>query len=343
MARLLGESAGNYNGIRGANGIIEMDIRMMTGPDIWNKRGARWLAVILIGWGCLWGTSGATQAQEFQDDTFVPAGRFLLRWNLEQGQQLRVEAVQDMTTETFGPLGSSGPVPSQLTIRQDWEVTAKDEKKITILQTFRQIKMSLTVPVGGRIEADTELPPPESVIGQQVHENLKFLVGRQVEMKLSSLGEVVSFKFLPLPEGAAAPKAGAFLTEDSLKNAVGQMVRFPDRTLAPGDTWGTTNSAPQPNGKATVTTEYTFEGPVDGQADIAKVTVAPELKLEVKDDALVVEKQESQGYVLYDLKRRLVRETYLKQLLTISFTGDSPGKRQIDTTVRMTIELVAPE
>jgi hypothetical protein len=276
-------------------------------------------------------------AQDFQDGEYIPQGRYLLRWGLQPGQKFQVEAFQRVVTDTEGPLGSSGPVPASLTILQDWEVIDRNEKTITLLQTFRQLKMEMIYPVVGKIATDTADPAPENTIAKQVHRNLTELVGRSIQIQMDRLGKVSKYQFLEPVAGADAAPNAQFLTADNLKNAVGQMVQFPEYSLAVGDTWATTHPLAQTPGSAEVTTEYRLQSVSSDDPNLLKIQVAPKLQLHGDDQKLEIEEQSSDGFVLYDHAQRMVRETSLTQSLTIRMAGAAPGKRKIETTVRMKI------
>lgn len=268
----------------------------------------------------------------------VPSGRYVLRWGMQKGQKFSVEAVQETVTEVEGPLGKSGKMPSSLTVRQDWEVTESDDTTLILLQTFQSLKMETTIPNAGKISVEVPGPEPESIIAKQIHANLSELIGRQLRLQMDRLGNVKKFEFIELPSTDEMPVANQFLTKESLKNAVGQMVQFPKTTRALGETWGTTTKAPQANGTAEVNTEFSLLEMVPDHPRWIKIGVAPKLTLAIKDDAMTVDEQSSEGHIIYDDELALVRETSLKQNFTFSFKGEGGGKRTIESNMRMKIE-----
>lgn len=268
----------------------------------------------------------------------VTSGRYVLRWGMQQGQKFSVESIQETVTEIEGPLGKSGKMPSALTVQQDWEVSESDESSLTLIQTFRQLKLETTIPGAGNFSVVVPGPEPESLIAKQIHANLNELIGRQIRLQMDRLGQVKKFEFLELPVTDAAPAANQFLTKENLKNAVGQMVQFPKSTRAIGETWGIMIKAPQPNGTAEVNTEFTLMETLPDQPRWIKISVAPKLTLNVKDDVVTVDDQSSEGHIVYDDELALVRETRLKQSFTFTVKGENGGKRTIESTMRMTIE-----
>ncbi|MDP1564434.1 MAG: hypothetical protein Q8M16_23890 [Pirellulaceae bacterium] len=291
--------------------------------------------------GLIAAVPGEISAQDGPVERFgeiVTTGRYVLRWGMQQGQKFSVEAVQEMVTEIEGPLGKSGKMPSALTVQQDWEVTESDESSLTLAQTFRKLKLETTIPGAGNFIVVVPGPEPESLIAKQIHANLSELIGRQLRLQMDRLGQVKKFEFLELPVTAEAPEANQFLTQENLKNAVGQMVQFPKSTRAIGETWGTSTKSPQPNGTAEVKTEFTLLETLPDHPRWIKISVAPKLTLSVKDDAVTVDDQSSEGHIVYDDELALVRETYLKQSLTFTVKGENGGKRTIESTMRMKIE-----
>jgi hypothetical protein len=268
----------------------------------------------------------------------VPAGRYALRWGMQKGQKFLVEAVQETVTEIESPLGKSGKMPASLTVNQEWEVIESDDASLTLVQTFRRLTMETIIPGAGKFNVDTNSPEPESIIAKQMHANLSELVGRQLRLQMDRLGNVKKFEFLELPTGDTPAATNQFLTKENLKNVVGQMVQFPKTTRAIGETWGITTKAPQPNGTAEVNTEFTLVETLADQPRWIKIAVAPKLTLSVKDDAVTVDRQSSEGYLVYDVVLAVVRETYLKQTLTFGFKADGGGQRKIESTMRMKIE-----
>lgn len=268
----------------------------------------------------------------------VPVGRYALRWGMQKGQKFLVEAVQETVTEIESPLGKSGKMPASLTVNQEWEVIESDDTSLTLVQTFRRLTMETIIPGAGKFNVDTNGPEPESIIAKQMHANLSELVGRQLRLQMDRLGNVKKFEFVELPAGDTPAATNQFLTKENLKNVVGQMVQFPKTTRAIGETWGITTKAPQPNGSAEVNTEFTLVETLADQPRWIKINVAPKLTLSVKDDAVTVDRQSSEGYLVYDDVLAVVRETYLKQTLTFGFKADGGGQRTIESTMRMKIE-----
>lgn len=284
---------------------------------------------------------GAVSAQDGPVERFgeiVTSGRYVLRWGMQQGQRFSVEAIQETVTEIEGPLGKSGKMPSALTVQQDWEVSESDDSSLTLIQTFRQLKLETTIPGAGNFSVAVPGPEPESLIAKQIHANLNELIGRQIRLQMDRLGQVKKFEFLELPVTDEAHAANQFLTKENLKNAVGQMVQFPKSTRAIGETWGTSTKAPQPNGTAAVNTEFTLLETLPDQPRWIKIAVAPKLTLSVKDDVVTVDDQSSEGHIVYDDELALVRETHLKQSFTFTIKGENGGKRTIESTMRMKIE-----
>jgi len=279
------------------------------------------------------------RAQEIQDDEFVPEGRYLLRWGWQAGQRFQVQATQEVVIETMGQGIGQGPMPATLQLFQDWEVMDRDDKKITVEQTFRRVRMEMTYPVVGEIVADTDEPAPDGPIAQQVHANIGSLVGKRIRLQMSRLGEVTKYEFVEEPGTDVDSGAVPLLSKDNLQSAIGQMIQFPEYSLAPGDTWGTSVKRAQPGGgSAVVTAEYTFHGPMADDSQRVRITVVPTLELTSRENAIQVESQSSQGEVIYDLQRRHVLETKLTQELVIALPGDPPIKRRIETSVRMTVK-----
>ncbi|MBL8891354.1 MAG: hypothetical protein JNL67_15345 [Planctomycetaceae bacterium] len=304
-----------------------------------------WLAIIgicVLSMAC-WPTNLHGQNDVFERfGEIVTPGRFVLRWGMQKGQKFLVEAVQETVTEIESPLGKSGRMPATLTVHQEWEVLESDEQSLTLLQTFLDLQLETTLVGAGKVSADTKAPEPESPIAKQMHANLSELVGRQLKLHANRLGQVSKFEFVE-PAVTEAPKNQQFLTKENLKNAVGQMVQFPKATRAVGETWGTTIKSPQPNGTAEVSTEYTLLEILPNQPRWLKIGVAPKLTLTIKDEAMVVEEQSSEGHIVYDDELALVRETFLKQAFVFVVKSDEGGKRRIESTMRMKIEPVGAQ
>lgn len=268
------------------------------------------------------------------------AGRYVLRWGMEVGQKYQVQATQQIVSEITGPLGSSGQRPAGLTLGLDWDIQASDDTSITLLQTFRHLKMETTLPGLGQVVVDTQTPAPEAVVAARLHADLSALVGRQMQLQMDRLGTVKKLELLPRESETGTDESSRALGQESLKTIVGQLVQFPKTTRALGETWGATVKTPQPNGTAEINTEYTLVETLPDHPEQIRITAIPKLTLTTKDDAIRLEEQSADGYLIYDDRLALVRETYLKQSLKFRFSGDGGGQQSIQSTMTLKIEPV---
>lgn len=269
------------------------------------------------------------------------AGRYVLRWGMEVGQKYQVQATQQIVSEISGPLGSSGPRPAGLTLELEWDIQASDDTSITLVQTFRTLKMETTLPGLGQVVVDTQAPAPEAVVAARLHADLSALVGRQMQLQMDRLGNVKKLELLPRESDAGTEAANRALGQESLKTIVGQLVQFPKTTRALGETWGATVKTPQPNGTAEINTEYTLVETLPDKPEQIRITAVPKLTLTTKDDAIRLDEQAAEGYLIYDDRLALVRETYLKQSLKFSISGEGAGQQSIQSTMTLKIEPIA--
>lgn len=270
------------------------------------------------------------------------AGRYVLRWGMEVGQRFRVQATQEIVSEIRGPLGSSGKRPTGLTLSLDWEVQESDDTSMTLLQTFRQLKMDTTIPGVGQVVVDTQEPPPTAIVAARLHADLQALVGRQMQLQMDRLGNVKKLTLLPRENDEGTEESNRAIGQESLKTMLGQMVQFPKTTRALGETWGTTVKTPQPGGTAEISTEYTLVETLPEHPEQIRITVIPKLTLTTKDDAIRLEEQSAEGYLVYDDRLALVRETSLKQELKFSFSGEGGGQQTVQSTMTLKIEPIQP-
>lgn len=266
------------------------------------------------------------------------AGRYVLRWGMEVGQRFQVQATQEIVSEISGPLGSSGKRPTGLTLWLDWEVQESDDTSMTLLQTFRHLKMETTIPGVGKVVVDTQEPAPAAAVAARLHAELRALVGRQIQLQMDRLGNVKQLTLLPRQNDDTTEESNRAIGQESLKTILGQMVQFPKTTRALGETWGTTVKTPQPNGTAEISTEYLLVETLPEHPEQIRITVVPKLTLTTKDDAIRLEEQSAEGYLVYDDRLALVRETYLKQELKFSFSGEGGGQQTVQSTMTLKIE-----
>jgi hypothetical protein len=268
----------------------------------------------------------------------VLAGRYVLRWGMEVGQKFKVQATQQIVSEISGPLGTSGKRPAGLMLWLDWEILESDDTSIVLLQTFRQLKMDTALPGVGQVSVDTQEPAPAAVVAARLHADLLALVGRQMQLQMDRLGNVKKMTLLPRVTGESVDESSPGLGQESLKTIVGQMVQFPKTTRAIGETWGTTIKTPRPNGTAEISTEYTLIERLPEHPEQIRITAVPRLTLTTKDNAIRLEEQSAEGYLIYDDRLALVRETSLKQTLKFSFSGDDGGQQSVQSTMTLKID-----
>jgi hypothetical protein len=328
------------------------------------------LMTVLMGLACCWSTPSTRSGQQLarssvlnvhqslatasapalgpQDEVrqrfgeTLLAGRYVLRWGMEVGQRFQVQATQEIVSEISGPLGSSGKRPTGLTLWLDWEVQESDDTSMTLLQTFRQLRMGTTIPGVGKVVVDTKEPAPAAIVAARLHADLQALVGRQMQLQMDRLGNVKKLTLVPCADDDGTEESNRAIGQESLKTILGQMVQFPKTTRALGETWGTTVKTPQPGGTAEISTEYTLVEMLPEHPEQIRITVIPKLTLTTKDDAIRLVEQSAEGYLVYDDRLALVRETSLKQELKFSFSGEGGGQQTVQSTMTLKIEPVQP-
>jgi hypothetical protein len=200
------------------------------------------------------------------------------------------------TTESrVGFSSKSATTKIELGMRLVWEVTAANEQAFTVKQTIGEVQAKLQS-AAGNAEFDSRASGRATGLAKQLAESLQPLVGAEVEVVFTPLGEVTSAKAVNdaaralfaredrAGDAAAAPRI-------SLAQLVSQsIVQLPEQEVAMGDKWTATRTIQSAAGPLTHVTTYALEdiqdqaahirttGELAAEADVAKKPAAMRIK-----------------------------------------------------------------
>jgi hypothetical protein len=288
-----------------------------------------------------------------------------LRWQLKPGEAFTLQ-VDQQTKSNVGFSGKSAETTIDLGMTLGWNVTAADEKSITIEQTVERITFRLDSPTAGKLEVDTAARSRPTGQARKIADAIGPLVGAKIELVISPRGEVQSAK--PLGEAAekllaegGAEESGVF-SAAAIRTLLKQpLAVLPAEPVAEGATWSSTSELAASLGKFTQTLTYTLGAPVerDGRT-LAQIelsgALAPKIapaaetdpatpKSAGKKPPLVLKAHELTGKVQFDGEQgRLVsaeqqqtlaterpyRETTISVKLTSTQTSTLSAKRETE-------------
>ncbi len=258
-----------------------------------------------------------------------------LRWQLKPGEAFTLQ-VDQQTNSNVGFSGKSAETTIDLGMTLDWNVTAVDEKSLTIEQTVERITFRLDSPMAGKLEVDTAARSRPTGQARKIADAIGPLVGAKIELVISPRGEVQSAK----PRGEAAEKllaeggsveSGVF-SAAAIRTLLKQpLAVLPAEPVAEGAKWTSTSELAVSLGRFTQTLTYSLATPVErdgrtlAQIDLTGA-LAPKIDAAGADPAtppsaggkkppLVLKTHELAGKVLFDAELGRLVSAEQKQTL----------------------------
>ncbi len=310
----------------------------VNGSFRWNQMQRLWamLMVLLMAVAML-GSPAEAQAQRRKtdqwEDEIVPAGRYIFRWGLMEGQVLDFELTQDTVTTSKIGLVDSGEVPFNLKMTQRWVVEERNKDTATVLQTFRGLSLRFKHPTVGDISADTNQPVPELPVGKQIHQNLLKFVGKQMRMKIDKLGVIKSLEVVNSSDVETDEGVGQQFSPKQLRSIFSQIAVFKTLTYKPGDSWHIDHKIKNGPLEAQLDLEYEFQS-VGEDEKLATVALKPLLTLTKDTERVSIDSQSGHGTLSYSLENKQVLETQLHQELQLNIKHDDPKNPPLIQTVK---------
>jgi hypothetical protein len=196
-------------------------------------------------------------------------------------------------------------------MRVDWHVVDAVEDAIRVQQTIEQIRATLTTP-GASADFDSGARTRATGLAKQLAESLQPLMGAEIEIVFTPLGEVRSAK----PANEAAQKLFAVGDAVSGNPAAASrpsltqlfersIVRLPEMSVAAGDSWTVEDALPSAALELSSKTTYTLDEIVEqDNARMAKISFASHLAEQQAREKRAVRTQslEASGSVLFSIE-----------------------------------------
>jgi uncharacterized protein DUF6263 len=166
-----------------------------------------------------------------------------LRWRLKSGEALSVETRQQTDSHVaFGAKSATTKIDINLGLI--WTVVAADDEASTIKQSIQRVVVDLVAPESPPIQYDSSSTARLTGQAARLADGLKPLIGADVEMVMTSRGEIVSVK----PANKAAewmfemnkgdPADSTFVGRRDLSAVLRRpLVVFPEKAIEEGETW----------------------------------------------------------------------------------------------------------
>jgi hypothetical protein len=276
-------------------------------------------------------------------------GQTLLRWKLAAGQSYTVETRQH-TESQVAFSGKTANTAIDLDMQLGWIVTAATADTITLKQRIERASAKLTTPQGASVQFDSAATARPTGQARQLADSLQPLIGAEVEIVISTRGELQAAK--PLNEaaqkifqsgpkqpaagdqqaaGKAAPAENAEaggLSRSSLQVLLRQsFIVFPEHEVKPGDEWKSTSDLTTAAGPMTQTMGYKLDeiSERDGEK-IARIATSSEFQPREGTSAtsaatgktadhLRIKSQEQTGQILFSITGGCLTEATLNQKL----------------------------
>jgi hypothetical protein len=285
-----------------------------------DMRQTRWIGIVVA----LAGLVAATEA----------GAETSLRWQLQPGDVFTLQ-VDQQTKTNVGFSGKSAETTIDLGMTLGWNVTAADDKSLTIEQTVERIKFRLDSPTAGKLEVDTAVRARPSGQARKIADAIGPLVGAKIELVISPRGEVQSAK--PLGEAAeklladAGPLESGVFSAAAIRTLLKQpLAELPEGPVTEGESWSSTSELAASLGKFTQSLKYSLAAPVEREGrSLAQIdlvgTLVPMIDAAVAAPApgagnkppLVLKSHELTGKSLFDAEQgRLVSAEQTQTLAT---------------------------
>ena len=210
-----------------------------------------------------------------------------LRWKFAKGDKFEVDFVQQLT-QTTDVNGKKFSYIMNFDLGMDWEVTDVADQQATIHQGFRHLKVEWTSAKDQEpVTFDSrEEGKPKGAI-KQVANTLLPLLDCKFDVVMNTRGELISVEvdkeskkiLRSLPDSMEIRK---LFTKDGISKTLSQAaIVFPEKEIAVGESWDTSDVIASPAGQVTLARKYEYSGPeeVDG-ATLEKITVSGQVQFE---------------------------------------------------------------
>jgi hypothetical protein len=283
---------------------------------------SRGLALLLAG-------TFALLAWPAQADPPSPGQEDALRWQLSAGQKLSIEISHDIT-QLIDAGGGEQEVPVKFTMFMTWSVVDVANKEFKIEQTVNRIKLSMTAPMAGEVDYDSDSDETPEGFAEQVVGGLEPLVGSSMIVTMNERGQTVNFEVDPalLEKMKSSSMGPSFASEDTLKNMIGHAAcTFPEEGVSIGKSWTDELKTTSATGNMTTTSTYTYDGHenVDGKA-LEKISVKSLIAIEPSAEAadpmeVQVDKQDNTGVVYFDSAAGHVTQATINQNMEMTLNA----------------------
>ncbi len=189
-----------------------------------------------------------------------------IRWQLKEGEQLRVRITQRTRTEM--QIGEKPIALSMLTaMEMHWRVDrVDDDGQMHISQAFQRLILQSTGADGKALNYDSAAkePPPQPL--QEIAATIRPLLNSRFTVVLNQRGEIQAVQPAGeteslLSDVPAYARWKKLLTRDGINQTLRQCLgRMPDGPVDLGDSWNETCELETPAGKITVISTYEYQG-----------------------------------------------------------------------------------
>lgn len=232
----------------------------------------------------------------------------VLRWNLKEGQNFKIEIVQEQTQKMNTPQGEM-EIPMNQTVNIDWKVSGVEDEKFHITQVIKRIQMTMDAPMM-EMEYDSDAEEAEGM-GAQLAGVIDPLIDAEISFKMDARGNVSDVE---IPEdvleemeaGSNGMMGAQMFSADSIKQFVNQAGLVLPEDPVSGDTaWSHEVSQDNPMMTMNITSDYKYVGEeeVDGKK-IHKISVSSNVELEDVETpfggSIEIDEQESNGEIWFD-------------------------------------------
>ena len=271
----------------------------------------------------------------------VAADDSLLRWKFAEGQKLRLQITQSLSSETTV---SNKPVKMNvdLMLEMGWLVDALDaDGNANITQTFRRVTTKLVVPMGGTIEFDSAAAKKPVGEAKEIAALVMPLIGNKLTTTITPRGEVRDIQLTEETEKALATAVGGKSQPLFSKEQLGQLLRqsavlLPEKPVGVGDKWEQPTELDSPLGKLRQVTQYVYAADETlGERRVVKLAVSGQLEL-TGAKGLTIKDQQLAGTCLFDNAAGRILESSLTQKIQ---TQSKLRDTTIDATIASTLQL----
>lgn len=188
-----------------------------------------------------------------------------LRWKLAAGETLRYEFSQSTQTETTGP-GKPMRVAMDSMMRVSWRVEAIDDRTIAdISQTIDQFRITLQTDKLDPITFDSASKSPVAGPARDIADGVQPLIGCSCQLRMTDRGQIVSVEPSDPLREALRPTdsrtAPGMLTPEGMSRLLSQAaVLLPEKPVAVGEMWETTEETPSPAGRIRQQNRFMYAG-----------------------------------------------------------------------------------